>query len=121
MKTLLLFLVGGGLYVALEYFWRGWSHISMFATGGVALILLSGLVARFGTLPLILLAAAATLIVTALEFIVGAIVNVRLGLGVWDYSQIRYNLYGQVCLRYSLLWFALCVPVLTMIQLVNAI
>jgi hypothetical protein len=27
--------------------------------------------------------------------------NVRLKLNVWDYSQKRYQLYGQVCLTYS--------------------
>ena len=36
----LLFLIGGALYVALEYFWRGYSHVSMFVTGGAALMLL---------------------------------------------------------------------------------
>ena len=117
----LLFLIGGGLYVALEYFWRGWSHPSMFFTGGAALVLMSGLVARFAGLPLIALAAMSALLITALEFVVGALVNVRLGLKVWDYSRLPHNLYGQVCLRYSLLWFALSVPVVTALQLVNTI
>lgn len=109
------------MYVVLEYFWRGWSHISMFITGGVALVLLDGVVTRFSTLPLVLLCAICTLIITALEFIAGAVVNVRLGLKVWDYSHLPYNLYGQICLRYSLLWFGLSVPAVTVLQLVNTI
>ena len=121
MKAIVLFLVGGSLYVALEYFWRGFSHVSMFITGGVALVLLNGLATRFATLPLAALGAISAVVVTALEFVVGALVNVRLGLRVWDYSGVRWNLYGQVCLGYSLLWFGLCVPVVAVLQLVNAI
>ncbi len=107
--------------MALEYFWRGWSHLSMFVTGGVALVLLSGLVTRFTGLPLIALSAMSALLITALEFVVGALVNVKLGMKVWDYSHLPNNLYGQVCLRYSLLWFALSVPLVTVLQLVNTI
>ena len=114
-------MIGGALYVALEYFWRGYSHVSMFVTGGAALMLLGGIATRFPTQPLILLGAAGAVVITALEFIAGAVVNVRLGLRVWDYSQLPYNLYGQVCLRYSLLWFALSVPAVTALQLVNTI
>lgn len=121
MKTVLLFLIGGGVYVALEFFWRGWSHPSMFATGGLALVLLNGLSTRLSAFPLVLLCAIATLVLTALEFVVGALVNVRLKLRVWDYSHLPNNLYGQVCLRYSLLWFGLSVPAVVALQLVNAI
>lgn len=121
LNWFLIFLIGGGLYVALEYFWRGFSHISMFFTGGVALVMLNGIATRFDRLPLILVAAMCTLVITALEFVVGALVNVRLGLRVWDYSALPHNLYGQVCLRYSLLWFALSVPTVAVLQLVNTL
>lgn len=117
----LLFLAGGGLYVALECFWRGHSHISMFLTGGVAVVLINGFATRYSHLPLVLTSAICAVIITALEFLAGAVVNVRLGLGVWDYSHLRYQLYGQVCLRYSLLWFALSVPAVWILQLVNTI
>ena len=116
-----LFLVGGGLYVALEFFWRGFSHVSMFFAGGVCLVLLSGVAARFSQLPLLVLCLFGALIITSVEFITGAVVNVRLGLRVWDYSHLPLNVYGQICVRYSLLWFALCAPALFVIQLVNAL
>lgn len=48
-----------------------------------------------------------TVIVTALEFVVGIIVNHWLGWNVWDYSNIPLNLMGQICLPYSLLWVPL--------------
>ena len=45
-----------------------------------------------------------------MEFITGAVVNVLLGWGVWDYSDRPLNLYGQVCLLYSLYWLLLSIP-----------
>lgn len=29
-------------------------------------------------------------------------------LGVWDYSAAPFNLLGQICLPFTLLWFPLC-------------
>lgn len=43
-------------------------------------------------------------IVTVLELPTGLVVNVWLHWGVWDYSNMPLNLWGQICLPYSLLW-----------------
>ena len=40
LKEFLLFILGGSAYVALEWLWRGWSHISMFFAGGTCFLLL---------------------------------------------------------------------------------
>ncbi len=117
----MLFCVGGGLYVALEYFWRGHSHYSMFIAGGAALSLLGGLTVRFPAWPLMATCAAGAVVITAIEYITGAIVNVKLGLNVWDYSDLPLNVYGQICPRYTVLRFLLCVPAAAMISVVNAI
>ena len=39
------------------------------------------------------------------------LVNRRLKLGVWDYSNRRFNIKGQICPLYSALWALLCLPV----------
>ena len=44
------------------------------------------------------------MIVTALEFLTGCVVNLRLHWAVWDYSANRFQLLGQVCALYSFLW-----------------
>lgn len=49
-------------------------------------------------------------IITGLEFLAGLIVNIRLGWGVWDYSNMPLNLFGQICLPYSLLWCLISLP-----------
>jgi uncharacterized membrane protein len=46
-------------------------------------------------------------IITAVEFVSGLILNLWLNLGVWDYSHMPLNLFGQICLPYAGLWFAL--------------
>ena len=38
----------------------------------------------------------------------GLILNVRLGLGVWDYSDLRGNLWGQIRLQFAAIWWGLC-------------
>ena len=58
--------------------------------------------------PLWLQALACTILVTAVELVVGAVLNLWLKLDVWDYSALQLNLYGQICPQYSALWWVLC-------------
>lgn len=51
------------------------------------------------------------LLITALEFVTGCLVNLHLGWDVWDYATQPLNLMGQVCIGFSALWFLLSVPV----------
>lgn len=43
------------------------------------------------------------IVVTILEFICGCVINLWLNWGVWDYSNMPFNLLGQICLPFSLL------------------
>lgn len=103
------FVLGGSAYGAIEIMWRGHTHWSMLVTGGLCFvcIYLVACCTTLGRLGQYTLCAA---LITALEFVAGAILNRALGWNVWDYSQMRFNLYGQICARYSLYWFALSVP-----------
>jgi len=103
-----LWLWGGGVYYCIELFYRGHSHISMFAVGGVCFLLLGAinnyLPWRMGLAWQALFGA---VIITAVELTAGLIVNVWLGLDVWDYSGLPLNLFGQISLLYSLYWIPL--------------
>lgn len=118
MKYLICFLLGGGLYVVLEIFWRGYSHYSMALAGGTCFTLLYGVFTRFPGMHNLVKCILGTLIITSVEFIAGYIVNLRHRLGVWDYSHLPHNLYGQVCLRYSLLWAILTMPAAILVEIV---
>ena len=54
-KNLVVFVVGGAAYVTLELLWRGRSHVSMFAAGGLCLLLVGPLGSKKLPLPVRLL------------------------------------------------------------------
>ncbi len=106
LKYLLLFLIGGFAYGAIENLSRGYSHISMFIAGGICFILIGELNERVSwDFSLVGQMAISAVIITVVEFITGLIVNVWLKLNVWDYSDLPYNIMGQVCLLFTNIWF----------------
>ncbi len=110
-KKLILFLIGGISYYLIEILWRGYSHLSMFILGGICFVLI-GMINEFyeWEMPLWKQMLFASLIVTILELIFGLILNVWLGLGIWDYSNLKLNVLGQISLEYYVLWFILSLP-----------
>ena len=99
--------LGAVLYPSLEVLWRGYSHGSMALAGGAACLLLYYLNVLFAEWPRTARAAAGAGIILLIEFTVGVICNLFLGLGVWDYSGQRFNVLGQICPAFALLWFGL--------------
>ena len=93
--------MGGGAYVGLELLWRGRSHSSMFAAGGICFLLL-GELGKQERLPLPAKALAGAAAITAVELVTGLLVN--RDHRVWDYRRMPANFKGQICLPYSLLW-----------------
>lgn len=108
IKNTILFAFGGLSYVIIEMLWRGYSHWSMFALGGLCFWVI-GLINENSSenTPLFFEMLLGAFFITLLEFVCGYIVNIRLNLNIWDYSDMPYNIMGQICLKYTLLWFAL--------------
>lgn len=107
-KYIYLFLIGGLSYYSLELLWRGHSHFSMILCGGICFLSIGGInqagAPGVGLLRQMLLS---SVIITSLEFLTGLVVNRWLNLHVWDYSDLPFQLLGQICLPYSILWFFL--------------
>ncbi len=104
------FAAGAVIYTFLEIIWRGYTHPSMTLAGGICLMLTymwSGLLSG-SPAPLKWLAGAAT--ITAVEFIIGCVVNIGMRQHVWDYSSFKFNIMGQVCLAYFVMWYFLSIP-----------
>lgn len=118
-KRLYIFITGGFVYSALEVLYRGFTHWSMAVTGGVCLLLLYEVFTRMSYLALWRKCLLGSLIITAAEFTAGNIVNLVLKWNVWDYSHIPLNLFGQVCLPFTALWFVLCIPAKLICDLLN--
>lgn len=104
-KNLFLFIMGGILYYLIEIIWRGYSHFSMFFVGGLCFVLIGKINEYISwEAPVYIQSILGSIIITTIEFISGCILNIWLRLGVWDYSNIPFNLFGQICLPFSVLW-----------------
>ena len=95
LKKCLLFCIGGAAYVGLELLWRGYSHISMFAAGGVCFLLIGQLGQVQPVLPWPLRAILGAGIITMVELAAGLLVNRRYQ--IWDYRGRPGNFLGQIC------------------------
>ncbi|MDO4562850.1 MAG: hypothetical protein Q4C12_03345 [Clostridia bacterium] len=107
-----IFAIGALGYSALEVIWRGFTHPSMGITGGICFTLIYMANAQLAESPIYLRALCGCGIILLVELIVGILVNIVFKWNVWDYSAIKFNLWGQICLRYAAIWFLLCFPVI---------
>lgn len=98
--------LGGALYCLVEMAFRGYTHISMFLVGGLCFLLLS-YIGRLH-IPFCRRAILGAAAVTLVEFLSGLLLNRVLHLNVWDYSDRPFNLLGQICPLFFLLWIPLC-------------
>ena len=107
-KYLTLFLIGGISYYFIEILYRGYSHFSMIIVGGLCFVLI-GCINNFSNteIPLFIQMLISVFIVDIIELLSGIIINIILGLNVWDYSNLPFNLLGQISLRSSIAWFFL--------------
>ena len=112
-KYLLLFFIGGTIYITIELIWR-WllhsspTHWSMFILGGLSFLLIGEINEYLSWDTLFYIQCLiGTTIVLILEFIFGCILNLWLKLNVWDYSNQPLNLLGQICGPFAFLWYLL--------------
>lgn len=105
-----VFLAGGIIYNLIEIAWRGYTHWSMTIAGGICLVLIYTISQKMRGRSVILKYSLCCLVITAVEFVIGLIVNVALGLDVWDYSSVPGNIMGQICPFFTLMWLLLSPP-----------
>lgn len=107
IKNMILFVIFGLLYCGLEILWRGYTHLSMFIVGGISCLLVGLINEITPNMPMWLQCLLSAIIITIIEFLSGCILNLWLNLGVWNYTNMPFNLLGQVCLPFSMAWFFL--------------
>lgn len=113
--SMLLWTWGGTVYYLLEVAYKSLTgHPERISwTMLVVAVILCIPVERCGAelpwgVPLWLQALCCAMLVTAVEFAAGLVLNVWLGLDIWDYSHLPFNLMGQICLQFFFVWWALC-------------
>lgn len=112
-------LFGGITYGVIEILWRGKTHWSMLLTGGFCFTVLNTIYKKRADMPLLRKCLLGGAVITLCEFLCGFIVNIKLKLNVWDYSNRKLNIKGQICPLYSVLWMLLCLPVCAISKLIN--
>lgn len=97
-------LIAGGIYLLIELAWRGRTHWTMLPLAAIIFVCAGILDERENQPSLPMQIVIGTVIATVLEFVAGLIINVWLGLGVWDYSTKPGNIMGQICPQFTLAW-----------------
>ena len=107
-KVIMLFLLGGHIYACIETFARGYTHWTMFILGGICFLIIGLLNEAIPCkLSITTQALIGAVVITALEFVSGCILNLWLDLNVWSYSEKPYNLLGQICGENCFYWLIL--------------
>lgn len=112
-KQMLLFFAGGSIYITIEIIWRAImnstpTHWAMFLVGGFLFLVLGGINEWIPwEVPLLRQCLIGTIVILVTEFISGCVLNLWLGLGIWDYSDKALNIMGQICPQFALAWFLL--------------
>ena len=112
IKELILLIIFGITYCGIEILYRGHTHISMLFVGGLCAVLIGMINEITPKMNIILQMFICAVIVTIIEFFSGYIINIILGLNVWDYSNLMFNDKGQISLIFTVIWFFLSAPVI---------
>lgn len=112
--SMLLWVFGGTLYFFIEVAWKTLSGKPEGISWTMLLLAMFLCIPleRFGcelpwAMGLLEQACICTIAITTAEFAAGCVLNLWLGLGIWDYSTMPFNLFGQICLPFMLLWLFL--------------
>lgn len=107
-----MFFVMGFIYTNIELLFRGYTHPSMLIVGGLCGAFIGLINEKNHNIKMWKQCALGAIIILLLEFVSGYIINIKLGLGVWDYSGLKFNILGQISLLFGVLWFFLCIPII---------
>ena len=118
-KYALLFLIGAVGYASIEIIWRGRTHWSMIIAGGLCFILFSLVAEILKEKSILLKVGICAVGVTLIEFWFGVIFNIWLKMDVWDYSDVPFNILGQVCPIFTLAWAGIALVFLPLANLIN--
>lgn len=105
----ILFFFGAVSYGLIEIIWRGKTHPSMLLAGGICFSFMNIIYNNLKSVHPLYKCLLSGGVITTVELVFGCIFNIILKQDVWDYSRIPFNLGGQICLLYSVLWALLSI------------
>ncbi len=107
-KKLWLACIGGYSYFLLELIYNGNSSWFSFVLGGICFTIIGKI--RLFNLNNIYKCIISGIMITAVELLTGIFFNLILNWKMWDYSLLPFNILGQICLPFSLIWIILSFP-----------
>ena len=115
----IFFIIGAIGYVGIEIIWRGYTHWTMALAGGICFIIFSIVAEGFSESNIFTRAILCAIGITLVELVFGLVLNRLLGMGIWDYSDMPFNLLGQICPLFSLFWVGLALLFLPLARSIN--
>ena len=104
VKEILIVIIMGCVYTNIEMIFRGYTHPSMIIVGGLC-GMLAGLINDITPeMKMYKQCILSAIIITFIEYVSGYILNIKLGLNIWDYTNLKFNLNGQISLIFSFAW-----------------
>ena len=112
-KILSIWFIFGMCYFTLEGIYRipkgGFANLIMLFIGGLCGVLIGSInqFPKFNNMAVWKQAAIGTVLTLIVEYASGYVLNIKLGLNIWNYSDMYFNIKGQICLEFALIWFLL--------------
>lgn len=123
LLSVLLWVWSGTLYFFIEVVWKtshsrpemiSWTMLLLAIVLAVPLEQFEGELPW--DMPLMAQSTICGLSITVVEFMAGIVISVWLGMGVWDYSAMPWNIMGQVCPQFLVMWVALAAVGIVMLD-----
>lgn len=112
----MLFLIGAVFYGGIEVVWRGNTHFTMCIAGGISAIILGFINLKMKDWLFIYKVMVGSIAITLIELVFGIVFNVILKQNIWDYSHLKFNFLGQICILFTVVWGFICVAALPITQ-----
>ena len=116
-KKIWLTCIGGYSYFLLELIYNGNSCWFSFALGGICFKIIGRI--RLLNLNNIYKCIISGMTITIMEFLTGIFFNLMLNWKMWDYSLLPFNILGQICLPFSLIWIILSFPAIKLDEMLT--
>ena len=116
-KKIWLSCFGGYSYFLLELIFNGNSSWFSFILGGICFRFIGKI--RLFNLNNIYKCIICGIIITFVEFFTGIVFNLILNWKMWDYSTLPFNILGQICLPFSLIWIVLSFPAIKLDEILT--
>lgn len=109
--------IGGYSYFLLELIYNGNSNWFSFILGGICFRIIDKI--RLFNLNTIYKCIISGMMITTVELLTGIFFNLLLNWNMWDYSLLPFNILGQICLPFSLIWIVLSFPAIKLDEMLT--